>query len=76
MSLILNDAKLRCLNSAETFAQSANATSPIRKKVSGPEILPPKELHEVRIIRDAERAGPGIVRRTVDGGDRSRGCLT
>lgn len=36
------------------------------EKVSGPKVLPPKELHEARLIRDAERADPGIVRRTVD----------
>jgi hypothetical protein len=29
------------------------------------DIIPPKEMHEARIIRDAERADPGIVRRTV-----------
>jgi hypothetical protein len=25
-------------------------------------VIPPKELHEARIIRDAEKADPGIVR--------------
>jgi hypothetical protein len=33
------------------------------EKASGPEVVPPKELHEARIIRDAEVADPGIVRR-------------
>lgn len=36
------------------------------EKASGADIVPPKELHEARIIRDAERADPGIIRRTVD----------
>jgi hypothetical protein len=36
------------------------------EKLSGPGILPPKELHEARLIRDAEKVDPGIVRRTVD----------
>lgn len=36
------------------------------EKVSGPDILPPKELHEARQIRDAEVDDPGIVRRTLD----------
>jgi hypothetical protein len=33
------------------------------KKPAVPEVVPPKELHEARIIRDAEVADPGIVRR-------------
>lgn len=36
------------------------------EKASGPELIPPKELHEARIIRDAEAKQPGIVRQTVD----------
>ncbi|WFU43565.1 hypothetical protein QA640_14620 [Bradyrhizobium sp. CB82] len=36
------------------------------EKVSGPELVPPKELHEARVIRDAEAAEPGIVRRALD----------
>jgi hypothetical protein len=37
-----------------------------REKLSGPGIIPPKEMHEARTIRDAEEADPGIVRRTLD----------
>jgi hypothetical protein len=36
------------------------------EKVSGPELVPPKELHEARIVRDAEAAEPGIIRRALD----------
>ncbi|WFU43635.1 hypothetical protein QA640_15075 [Bradyrhizobium sp. CB82] len=36
------------------------------EKVSGPELVPPKELHEARITRDAEAAEPGIVQRALD----------
>lgn len=36
------------------------------EKVSGPDILDPKDIHEARIIRDAENAQPGIVRRALD----------
>lgn len=36
------------------------------EKVSGPSVIPPKELHEARIIRDAEVASPGIVKATVE----------
>jgi hypothetical protein len=35
-------------------------------KMRANEILPPKELHEGRLIRDAEAAEPGIVLRTID----------
>lgn len=37
-----------------------------REKLSGPEIIPPKELHEARQVRDAERAEPGIAQRAVN----------
>jgi hypothetical protein len=40
--------------------------SKAEKLPSAKDIIPPKELHEARIIRDAEMAVPGIVRRTVD----------
>lgn len=30
------------------------------------EVIPPKDIHEARIIRDAENAQPGIVRRALD----------
>lgn len=39
---------------------------PDQKLAPASKLIPPKELHEARIIRDAERADPGIVRRTVD----------
>jgi hypothetical protein len=34
------------------------------EKASGRDVVPPKELHEARIIRYAELAEPGIVLRT------------
>ena len=36
------------------------------EKARGADVVPPKELHEARIIRDAEVADPGIVRRALD----------
>jgi hypothetical protein len=33
------------------------------EKVSGLELVPPKDIHEARQIRDAEEADPGIVKR-------------
>lgn len=39
---------------------------PDEKLAPASKVIPPKELHEARIIRDAEKADPGIVRRTVD----------
>lgn len=36
------------------------------EKVSGTAIFPPKDLHEARQFRDAERADPGVIRRTID----------
>lgn len=50
----------------EIKTQRDNQAFSATEKASGPEIIPPKELHEARIIRDAEKADPGIVRRTVD----------
>lgn len=35
------------------------------EKVKGTEVIPPKEVHDARVIRDAEDADPGIVKRTV-----------
>jgi hypothetical protein len=36
------------------------------EKVKGTDVIPPKDIHEARIIRDAEKVDPGIVRRTLD----------
>jgi len=36
------------------------------EKVSGLVLVPPKQLHEARIIRDAEEAHPGIVKETIE----------
>lgn len=36
------------------------------EKVSGSEILPPKDLHEARKFREAEKAEPGLIRRSLD----------
>jgi hypothetical protein len=36
------------------------------EKVKGNDVLPPKELHEARVIRHAEAADSGIVRRSID----------
>ena len=36
------------------------------KLPSGIQAIPPKQLHEARIIRDAEEAEPGIVKRTIE----------
>jgi len=38
-----------------------------REKLSGPQIIPPKQLHEARAVRDAERADPGITERAIQG---------
>ena len=32
----------------------------------GTDVIPPKDMHEARLIRDAEVNDPGIVRRTLD----------
>jgi hypothetical protein len=37
-----------------------------KEKLSGPEVIPPKELHEARQVRDAEKTEPGIVKRVLD----------
>jgi len=37
-----------------------------KEKLSGPEIVPPKDLHEARIVRDAEENEPGVIRRALD----------
>jgi hypothetical protein len=34
--------------------------------VRGTDVIPPKDMHEARLIRDAEVNDPGIVRRTLD----------
>lgn len=39
---------------------------PDGKLAKATEVIPPKDLHEARLIRDAEKAEPGIVRRAVD----------
>lgn len=36
------------------------------EKVSGTSILPPKDLHEARQFREAERADPGVINRTIN----------
>lgn len=50
----------------EIRTQADNQAFSKAEKASGPSIIPPKELHEAREIRDAEQADPGIVRRTLD----------
>lgn len=37
------------------------------EKLSATEVLPPKDLHEARKLRDAEAAEPGVIRRALDG---------
>ncbi|MDP3936709.1 MAG: hypothetical protein Q8R92_01080 [Deltaproteobacteria bacterium] len=34
-------------------------------KLAGTQVIPPKQLHEARMIRDAEKASPGIVANTI-----------
>jgi hypothetical protein len=36
------------------------------EKVRGTDVIPPKDMYEARLIRDAEVNDPGIVRRTLD----------
>lgn len=47
------------------IAKAGNPNFSQTEKLPRPDI-PPKEMHEARMIRDAEQASPGIVRRTVD----------
>jgi hypothetical protein len=49
----------------EIRTQRDNQAFSRTEKASGPEIIPPKELHEARAIRD-EKRDPGVVRQTVD----------
>jgi len=42
----------------------ANGERTFSNPEKGTEVIPPKELHDARLIRDAEAADPGIVRRT------------
>jgi hypothetical protein len=44
----------------------ANGERTFSNPEKGTEVIPPKELHDARLIRDAEAADPGIVRRTLD----------
>lgn len=37
-----------------------------QKLAKATEVIPPKELHEARILRDAEKTDPGITKRTID----------
>jgi len=47
----------------EIRTQADNQAFSSVEKASGPAVVPPKELHEARQIRDAEIKEPGVVRR-------------
>lgn len=54
-------------DAAQERGEIAKAGNPnfstTEKLQSGPELVPPKDLHEAREVRDAEEADPGIIRR-------------
>jgi len=57
-------------DAAQERGEVAKAGNPnfskTEKLQSVADIVPPKELHEARLIRDAERSEPGIIRRALD----------
>lgn len=57
-------------DAAQERGELARAGNPnfskAEKLASGPSVIPPKELHEARLVRDAEKSDPGVVARTVN----------